>query len=97
MSVKIHPGEIVYANAGRDKGKYFIVLSLENEFLYLCNGKSRKISNLKKKNEKHVSATGVVDSNISKKLSVGEIITDKQVRAVISKYKGELICDMRKE
>lgn len=90
MNVKIQPGEIVYANAGRDKGKYYIVLSLEDEFLYLCNGKSRKLENLKRKKAKHVCLTGVKACSVAERLASGQQITDKQIREAISEVKKKL-------
>lgn len=90
MELRFHPGEIVYANAGKDKGKYFIVLSLDNEFLYLCNGKSRKLNNLKKKKMKHVKSLNVVDETVADRISTGKELTDKQIRKVISELKEQL-------
>ena len=86
--MKVHLGEIVYANAGRDAGKYFIVLSAKDGYLHLCDGKSRKTDSLKKKNVKHVLLTGVCDVNIQDKLKRGEEVTNRQVRESVSKYKG---------
>lgn len=90
MELKFHPGELVYANAGRDKGKYFIVLTLENEFLYLCDGKIRKLNNLKKKKMKHVKSLNVVVETIADKICAGEELTDKQIRKTISEFKEKL-------
>ena len=50
----IHLGEFVYATKGRDSGKCFIVITAKDNYLYLCDGKSRKVSNPKKKKIKHV-------------------------------------------
>ena len=49
----IHQGEFVYASKGRDAGECFIVISSEDNYLYLCNGKTRKVSSPKKKKIKH--------------------------------------------
>ena len=54
-----HIAEIVYAIAGRDKGDCFIVTSQEENFVYLCDGKSRKVSNPKKKKIKHIKPLGL--------------------------------------
>jgi len=83
-----HPGEFVYASAGRDEGKCFIVLSREDNYLYLCDGKSRKVSNPKKKKIKHVRLTGDKDEFIVNKLETVGKLTNKEVRYSLNNYLG---------
>ena len=83
-----HPGEFVYASAGRDEGKCFIVLSTEDNYLYLCDGKSRKVSNPKKKKIKHVRLTGDKDDFIVNKLETVGKLTNKEVRYSLNNYLG---------
>jgi len=83
-----HPGEFVYASAGRDEGKCFIVLSREDNYLYLCDGKSRKVSNPKKKKIKHVRLTGDKDDFIVNKLETVGKLTNKEVRYSLNNYLG---------
>lgn len=83
-----HPGEFVYASAGRDEGKCFIVLSRVDNYLYLCDGKSRKVSNPKKKKIKHVRLTGDKDEFIVNKLETVGKLTNKEVRYSLNNYLG---------
>lgn len=83
-----HPGEFVYAAAGRDKGKCFIILAVEDEYLYLADGKGRKVSTPKRKKVKHVKMTGEHDDFISNKLSTVGKVTNKEVRYSLSNYLG---------
>ena len=85
----IHPGEFVCATKGRDVGKCFIVVSVKDNYLYLCDGKSRKVSNPKKKKIKHVDTMGVYDNLIVDKLSKGNELTNKEVRHSLSKLRSE--------
>ena len=39
----IAKSNIVRSDAGRDRGKLFIVLAVEGEYLLLADGKSRKV------------------------------------------------------
>ena len=57
---KIRPGELVQAAAGHDKTRYFLVISVEEPYVFLCDGKHRKMNHLKKKKEKHVISTGLI-------------------------------------
>lgn len=86
--LKVHLGEIAYAKAGRDAGKLFVVVSAENGYFQLCDGKSRKTDNLKKKNPRHLVLTEVFDEDIRKKLLSGEAVTNRQVRQAISEHRG---------
>ncbi len=53
-------GNAVYSRAGRDKGELFIVLKVEGDYVYLADGKKRRVSNPKKKKIKHLNRTNFV-------------------------------------
>ncbi|GAB6273458.1 MAG: KOW domain-containing RNA-binding protein [Peptococcaceae bacterium] len=49
------PGRLVCSEAGRDRGKYYLIWNVINEtMVQVVNGKERKISGPKKKNIKHL-------------------------------------------
>ena len=81
-----HPGEIVYATAGRDKGKYFLVVSKDENFVYLADGKARKVGTPKKKKLKHIAPTGEIDEFIVNRLDTVGKITNKEARSSLSHY-----------
>lgn len=54
MKERIFQGDVVMATAGRDKGKYFLVVSVNGDRAYIVNGKSRKVKSPKLKNVKHL-------------------------------------------
>lgn len=72
-------GDIVLSKAGRDKNKFMVVVREEGEFLYLADGKVRKLSSPKKKRIKHIAGT-------SKNLDISLVRTDKQLRNVLSEF-----------
>ena len=47
--MEIAKSNIVRSDAGRDKGKLFVVLAVEGEYLLLADGKSRKLESPKRK------------------------------------------------
>ena len=51
-------GELVISKCGNDKGRYFFVVSEEDGFLYLADGKKRTLEKPKKKKESHVEMAG---------------------------------------
>ena len=54
MTKTISQGCLVISVAGRDKGKLFVVVDCLDKFVYLADGKTRKVNAIKKKNIKHV-------------------------------------------
>ena len=51
-------GNVVFSKKGRDKGHMFVVLlSLDDDFVLVCDGDRRKVENPKRKRRKHLSAT----------------------------------------
>jgi len=47
-------GSLVIATKGKEKNQYFVILSMENKFAYIVDGKRLKTCNPKKKNVKHI-------------------------------------------
>ncbi len=79
MEAKI--GMIVRSAAGRDKGKFMAVVSTKDGFVYLADGKERKLGSPKKKNVKHINFT---------KTSVDiDGLTDKGLRRILCEFTGE--------
>ena len=76
-------GSIVISKAGRDKGLPFVVLSTEEEYCFIANGKCRKIEHPKKKKLKHLQMTNKV-------LPERSFETNKQIRSQLSQiFKSE--------
>ena len=80
--MEIERGSLVYSIAGRDKGSLFLVLKRDDDFVYLADGKLRRIENPKKKKLKHVNKT-----NTLLELEL-ENISNSDVRKSLSKAKG---------
>lgn len=55
----ISAGDLVISLCGHDKGDLFIVLSIEGEYVIICDGKRRKAEKNKRKKIKHIQSTGL--------------------------------------
>ncbi len=53
-------GQVVFSKCGRDKGFPFIIISIENDYIYLIDGTMRLICKPKKKKMKHVQPTNII-------------------------------------
>ena len=77
-------GRVVNSNAGRDKGKLFIVIDIiGDEYLLLTDGDLRKIEKPKKKKIKHVKFTDICLEEIRTKLGKHDKITNAELRRTI--------------
>lgn len=72
-------GSVVRANAGRDKGKFFVVLGFDSKYVIIGDGKNRTLEKPKRKKEKHlsVSSTIVNESSMS---------TNREIRKALSEF-----------
>ena len=53
-------GQLVIATAGRDANKKFIVICIINDqYVYISDGDTRKLENPKKKKLKHLKLTSI--------------------------------------
>ena len=82
-------GQVVYSKCGHDKGKAFIVTEIEEDFLYLIDGKSRKMDKPKKKKTKHVQITNYYDDELKTKIENGEYLLDADFVKALKKYSDQ--------
>lgn len=74
-------GQIVHSRAGRDKGKYFIVVSIINEeFVMVADGDLRRMDHPKMKKVKHLVFHDKIASEVQKALVEGLPIVDAKLR-----------------
>ena len=73
-------GRIVYSIAGRDKDKYLAVINCDENYVWVADGKERKIQSPKRKNIKHISITADT-------LTKDQMKTNKQLKKAIAVYK----------
>jgi ribosomal protein L14E/L6E/L27E len=82
--VDIKIGSVVKGTAGREKGRYFVAVDAHDGFVYIADGKERKLSAPKKKNIKHISP---VDACINT-----DGLTDKKLRQLTRSYLTQADC-----
>ncbi len=77
MIMDLKTGQIVASKAGRDSGQFFIVTDISDGFVFLADGKERKLNSPKKKNPKHIAVTKTV---------VEIPATDKKLRKLLFSF-----------
>lgn len=76
-------GCIVQSLAGRDKGMLFLVVGIEENYVYLVDGDLRKVENPKRKKIKHVELTRYFDANMAERIAKKNKITNHDVKRVM--------------
>ncbi len=75
-------GTVAISMAGRDKGRYFVVIEvLDNGYVKIADGSLRKVDNAKKKKLKHLKLKPVTIPTIKQKILDGEKIYDYDIRS----------------
>ena len=88
--MEIAKSNIIRSDAGRDKGKLFVVLAVEGEYLLLADGKSRKVESPKRKKRKHVLFVAADDTRLANKIRSEEKITNSELRRTLATYREEV-------
>ena len=71
-------GDLVVCTAGREKEKLMCVIAFDEKYVYVCDGKERKLENPKRKNPKHITKT-------DKHFTDSMFSTDRALRKALSK------------
>lgn len=79
-------GQIVFSKSGHDKGGAFIVIALEEEYLYIADGKRRTLEKPKRKKIKHVQKTNYVDIELKERLENRSQILNADIVKALKKY-----------
>lgn len=84
----ISESDIVISLNGRDEGKHFFVLGIEEEYVLLANGKGRRIERPKRKKLKHVQFVAKPDCRVSEKIRNNEKISNSDLRRALAQYEA---------
>ncbi|MEG2377044.1 MAG: KOW domain-containing RNA-binding protein [Clostridia bacterium] len=85
----IEKTHIISSLAGRDKGRLFIVMETEPDFVYLADGRLRKLESMKKKRLKHVAFVSPLGERLAAKIRNGEKVLNSEIRRALSEYSAE--------
>ena len=88
--MEIAQSNIIRSDAGRDKGKLFVVLAVEGEYLLLADGKSRRVEAPKRKKRRHVLFVAAEETRVSEKIKNNEKVTNSELRRTLAAYREEV-------
>lgn len=83
----VFAGDIVFAKAGRDKDKPFVVTEvLDEQYVLLANGRKRRVEKPKKKKVKHLLKSGHAAVNVQQKLQTGMKVTNPDIKKALAEF-----------
>jgi ribosomal protein L14E/L6E/L27E len=85
-AIPLKIGSIVYSKMGRDKGRYFVVFSIDGGYVKIVDGDIRKISNPKKKKIIHIKNSGAALETIANKIEQKKQLHDKEIISALKIY-----------
>lgn len=84
-------GRLVYSNAGRDKGRPFVVIDvLDSQYALIVDGSLRKIESPKRKKTKHLVITTIIFNELIEKLDKKIQINNKEIKKILEVVKGNV-------
>lgn len=91
MDAQLRPGELVTSTAGRDAGRrYIVVKRLEDGFVAVADGESRRIRSPKRKNVKHLRTHSLIDEELGEALAREERVADQRLRESLERLSEAL-------
>lgn len=79
MNIQI--GSVVKALAGREKDSFYVAVGIHDGFVFIADGKERKLEKPKRKNIKHISPTKTIINT--------DELTNKKLRKLIAEFKTQ--------
>ena len=81
--------DIVVSRNGRDEGKRFLIVEIQDDYSMLADGKGRKFEKPKRKKNKHVRLEGTAGGRIAEKLKSGEKVTNNEIRRALAQFAAD--------
>ena len=82
----ISKADMIVSLAGRDKGQLFFVIDTDDQFVYLADGKGRRLESPKRKKRRHVRKLPQSDSRVAEKIRNGDKVLNSELRRELAVY-----------
>ena len=84
--MEVDKSSLIVSKAGRDKGQLVYVIDTDEQYVYLADGKSRKLEKPKRKKRKHVEQVPRTESRIAEKIRNGEKVLNSELRKELASF-----------
>ena len=82
----ISKSDIIISLAGRDKDQLFFVLDTDETYVYIADGRGRRLEQPKRKKQKHVHKVSQTDSRGAEKIRNGDKVLNSELRRELAVF-----------
>ena len=86
----IYVSDVVVSTAGRDQGSLYYVISTDEMFLMLVNGKDRTLDKPKRKKLRHVQKVLRSETRVAAKIASGDKVLNSELRRDLAYFAREM-------
>ncbi len=86
----IKVSDVILSLAGRDKGKLFYCVGVEDRYLLLSDGKGRPLERPKRKKRSHARKVLRSETRVAAKLQAGDKVLNSELRKDLAYWSREL-------
>ena len=87
--MELKEGMLAISKAGHDKGCWYVVVKLEDEYAFLADGKNRLLEQPKRKTLKHLQKVARVPELLQEKIDKGKAFTDVEIKRALKLAKQD--------
>ena len=84
--MEVSKADMIVSKAGRDQGQLFYVIDADEQYVYLADGKSRRLEKPKRKKRKHIEQIPRTESRIAEKIRNGEKVLNSELRKELASF-----------
>ncbi len=95
--MEVSKADVVVSTAGRDAGMLFYVVDTDGVYVFLANGKSRKLEHPKRKKSKHVHKVLRPDSTVAEKIRSGDRLLNSELRRDLAVLRQQINVSTRED
>lgn len=81
---RFEPGMLAWSRAGHDVGQLYVILDVQDDFVFLTDGRLKPLEKPKKKKQKHIQVIRKIPQELEN-MSNGNV-RDEDIRRVIRRF-----------
>lgn len=81
---RFEPGMLAWSRAGHDSGQLYVIMAVEDEYVYLTDGRLKPLEKPKKKKKKHVQVLRKIPQELE--YMSEKNIKNEDIRRVIRRF-----------
>ena len=84
--MELSKADMIVSLAGRDKGQLFFVVDTDETYVYIADGKGRRLESPKRKKRRHVRKLPLYPSRVAEKLRNGDKVLNSELRRELAVF-----------